>query len=258
VSCTCTSRESASRSRRNRAEPAAPGAVPFFRWSTGGAGCGRRRRPPIDEYHLCHLRGGLCGLGRLPLRLRQRGQRGGARHPVRAPVQLAGTGFAVAFILLGCVAGALFAGPLADRIGRRWILALTAAASALAALWTGWVRSVVEFNVARFLSGVAMGAANVVSPAYIAEISSAPLRGRLTSLNQLRHHPLGGRGFRGQRFAGHQHRQRRYQHRRDGAGHRTDRPHRPPPAAAVGRGGHGADTGHPGRGAVARRHRRQR
>jgi MFS transporter, SP family, sugar:H+ symporter len=97
----------------------------------------------------------------------------------------AGTGFAVASILLGCAAGALFAGRLADRIGRRWTLALTGLAFALTALWTGWVGSVIEFNVARFLSGVAVGAASVVSPAYIAEISPAPLRGRLTSLNQM-------------------------------------------------------------------------
>ena len=39
----------------------------------------------------------------------------------------AGTGFAVASILLGCAAGALFAGRLADRIGRRATLALTGA-----------------------------------------------------------------------------------------------------------------------------------
>jgi len=97
----------------------------------------------------------------------------------------AGTGFAVASILLGCAAGALFAGRLADRIGRRWTLALTGVAFALTALWTGWVGSVIEFNLARFLSGVAVGAASVVSPAYIAEISPAPLRGRLTALNQL-------------------------------------------------------------------------
>ena len=86
---------------------------------------------------------------------------------------------------MGCAAGALFAGRLADRIGRRPTLLLTGLAFALTALWTGWVGSVVEFNLARLLSGVAVGAASVVSPAYIAEISPAPLRGRLVSLNQM-------------------------------------------------------------------------
>jgi SP family sugar:H+ symporter-like MFS transporter len=97
----------------------------------------------------------------------------------------AGTGFAVASILLGCAAGALFAGRLADRIGRRWTLALTGLVFALTALWTGWVGSVIEFNLARLLSGIAVGAASVVAPAYIAEISPAALRGRLSSLNQM-------------------------------------------------------------------------
>ena len=97
----------------------------------------------------------------------------------------AGTGFAVASILLGCAAGALFAGRLADRIGRRATLALTGLCFALTALWTGWVGSELTFNLARLLSGVAVGAASVVSPAYIAEISPAPLRGRLSALNQM-------------------------------------------------------------------------
>ena len=97
----------------------------------------------------------------------------------------AGTGFAVASILLGCAAGALFAGRVADRIGRRWTLAVTGLAFTLTALWTGWVGTVEMFNLARFLSGMAVGAASVVSPAYIAEISPAPMRGRLTALNQM-------------------------------------------------------------------------
>ena len=97
----------------------------------------------------------------------------------------AGTGFAVASILLGCAAGALFAGRLADGIGRRATLALTGLCFALTALWTGWVGSELGFNLARLLSGVAVGAASVVSPAYIAEISPAPLRGRLSALNQM-------------------------------------------------------------------------
>lgn len=97
----------------------------------------------------------------------------------------AGTGFAVAAILLGCALGALFAGRVADALGRRWTLVITGLAFALTALWTGWVGTVAEFNLARLLSGMAVGAASVVTPAYIAEVSPASMRGRLTSLNQM-------------------------------------------------------------------------
>jgi len=97
----------------------------------------------------------------------------------------AATGFAVASILIGCAIGALFAGRIADIIGRRHTLLLTGIVFTLSALWTGFVGTEVMFNVARFVSGMAVGAASVVSPAYIAEVSPATIRGRLTSLNQM-------------------------------------------------------------------------
>jgi SP family sugar:H+ symporter-like MFS transporter len=97
----------------------------------------------------------------------------------------AGTGFAVASILLGCALGALFAGRWADRIGRKPTMLVTAAIFAATAVWAGIARSTTEFIVARFVSGIAVGAASVVCPAYIAEISPARFRGRLASLQQL-------------------------------------------------------------------------
>ncbi len=97
----------------------------------------------------------------------------------------AATGFAVASILIGCAIGALFAGRIADVIGRRQTLLITGVIFTLSALWTGFVGSETAFNAARFVSGMAVGAASVVSPAYIAEISPASIRGRLTSLNQM-------------------------------------------------------------------------
>jgi SP family sugar:H+ symporter-like MFS transporter len=97
----------------------------------------------------------------------------------------AATGFAVASILIGCALGALLAGRLADAIGRAPSLLLTGVVFTLSAVWTGFVGSEATFNVARFLSGMAVGAASVVSPAYIAEISPAPIRGRLTTLMQM-------------------------------------------------------------------------
>jgi SP family sugar:H+ symporter-like MFS transporter len=97
----------------------------------------------------------------------------------------AGTGFAVASILIGCAIGALIAGRLADRIGRRPVMIITAAIFALTAVWSALAGTAAIFTVARLVSGVAVGAASVVSPAYTAEISPPRVRGRLASLQQL-------------------------------------------------------------------------
>jgi SP family sugar:H+ symporter-like MFS transporter len=97
----------------------------------------------------------------------------------------AGTGFAVASILLGCAAGALAAGRLADRVGRRLVMIGCAAVFAVTAVWAGGAATATAFTIARLASGIAVGASSVVCPAYIAEISPAQSRGRLASLQQL-------------------------------------------------------------------------
>jgi SP family sugar:H+ symporter-like MFS transporter len=96
-----------------------------------------------------------------------------------------GTGFAVASILIGCAIGALSAGRLADRIGRRPVMVLSAVIFAVTAVWTAFSGSAPMFTLARFVSGIAVGAASVVSPAYTAEISPPSVRGRMASLQQL-------------------------------------------------------------------------
>ncbi len=96
-----------------------------------------------------------------------------------------GTGFQVASILLGCAVGALVAGRLADWLGRRMTMILTAILFAVTAAAAGLAGTDTLFSLSRFLSGIAVGAASVVSPAYIAEISPSGIRGRLASLQQL-------------------------------------------------------------------------
>jgi SP family sugar:H+ symporter-like MFS transporter len=97
----------------------------------------------------------------------------------------AGTGFAVASILLGSAVGALSAGPLADRVGRPRALLFTGVLFAITAVLTTIAPTEILFTAIRFVSGIAVGGASVVAPAYIAEVSPAPMRGRLTSLQQL-------------------------------------------------------------------------
>ncbi len=93
-------------------------------------------------------------------------------------------GFTVASALIGTIIGSIAVGRPADVLGRRGILFilavfyfLTAVGCALAWNWGSFVFS-------RFLGGLAVGGASVVSPMYIAEISPARYRGRLVAITQ--------------------------------------------------------------------------
>jgi SP family sugar:H+ symporter-like MFS transporter len=95
------------------------------------------------------------------------------------------TGFNVASVLLGCALGALLAGPIADKFGRKPIMIITAITFAISAFGSGMSDSSIEFIVYRLLGGLGIGAASVLAPAYIAEVAPAALRGRLATLQQL-------------------------------------------------------------------------
>lgn len=94
-------------------------------------------------------------------------------------------GWANSCALLGCFAGSLVAGPVADRFGRKPLLAVSACLFAVSSVLTGWAHGFNAFIVWRIMGGMAIGLASNVSPTYIAEISPARWRGRLVSLNQL-------------------------------------------------------------------------
>jgi SP family sugar:H+ symporter-like MFS transporter len=97
----------------------------------------------------------------------------------------AGTGFAVASVLLGCAVGAFGAGRLADSLGRRPTMLLNAILFLVTALATGAANSAGFFIAVRIAAGVAIGGASVLAPMYIAEVAPAHMRGRLASLQQL-------------------------------------------------------------------------
>ena len=96
-----------------------------------------------------------------------------------------GTGISIASMLLGCAFGALTSGAVADKIGRKPSMILASILFLASAIGSGASNSVPFFVVARILGGVAVGAASVLAPAYIAEVSPAKFRGRLASLQQL-------------------------------------------------------------------------
>ncbi len=95
------------------------------------------------------------------------------------------TGFNVASMLLGCAVGAFLAGWMADRFGRRSILIVASVFFAVSAWGSGIATSSGEFIVYRVLGGLAVGAASVLAPAYISEVSPAKWRGRLASIQQI-------------------------------------------------------------------------
>ena len=96
-----------------------------------------------------------------------------------------GTGFNVASMLLGCAAGAFFAGTLADKFGRKPVMIITAIAFIISAWGSGVSTGSAMFVAFRITGGLAVGAASILAPAYISEIAPPRIRGGLTTLQQL-------------------------------------------------------------------------
>lgn len=95
------------------------------------------------------------------------------------------TGLAVSLALLGSAFGAFYAGPVADRYGRVKAMVAASVLFTISAIGSGLPVGIWDFTFWRVLGGIAVGAASVIAPAYIAECSPAHLRGRLGSLQQL-------------------------------------------------------------------------
>ena len=93
----------------------------------------------------------------------------------------AGLGFTVGSLLIGCFIGAFFAGTLADAMGRRNVMRLAAVLFLVGALVQGLAHDHTIFLIARLCGGMAVGAASVLSPAYISEVAPAHIRGRMTT-----------------------------------------------------------------------------
>ena len=94
-------------------------------------------------------------------------------------------GLAISIAIAGCLLGAMTAGWLADKCGRKRLLIISAVIFLLSAYATGAFNTFDLFLAARFLGGIAIGIASGLSPMYIAEISPVSMRGRLVSVNQL-------------------------------------------------------------------------
>lgn len=106
-------------------------------------------------------------------------------------------GWATGIALLGCVAGSLIAGAIADGLGRRMGMIISAVLFFISSILSGYpelgiapigamgVDAIYPFMGYRFLGGMAIGMASLISPMYIAEISPAKQRGLLVTFQQL-------------------------------------------------------------------------
>jgi len=93
-------------------------------------------------------------------------------------------GFVTSSASLGCIAGAIFGGAIADRFGRKKTLFIAAVLFSVSALFTAIPPNLTIFNIFRIVGGVGVGLASIVSPMYIAEVAPSSIRGRLVTINQ--------------------------------------------------------------------------
>jgi sugar porter (SP) family MFS transporter len=94
-------------------------------------------------------------------------------------------GWANSCALIGCLVGALMAGALSDRFGRKRLLIAAALIFAVTSLGNAFASNFTVFIAWRMLGGVAIGLASNLSPMYIAEVAPAQMRGKLVAINQL-------------------------------------------------------------------------
>ncbi len=95
------------------------------------------------------------------------------------------TGWVNSCALIGCFFGALTAGALSDKFGRKRLLIVSAALFAITSIGNGLANGIHLFVFWRMLGGTAIGLASSLSPMYISEVAPASMRGRLVAVNQL-------------------------------------------------------------------------
>ena len=93
-------------------------------------------------------------------------------------------GFTVASALIGTIIGSISVGWPTDKIGRRNMLVCMGVLYLVSAVGSALAWDWYSFLIFRFIGGLGVGGASVLSPIYIAEIAPAKNRGRLVMLAQ--------------------------------------------------------------------------
>ena len=103
----------------------------------------------------------------------------------RYDLSAAMVGWIASCALVGCIVGAMFAGKLSDRIGRKKVLILSAVLFAVSSAGIALPFDLNWFVFFRLIGGLGIGIASMLAPMYISEIAPAHIRGELVSINQL-------------------------------------------------------------------------
>jgi MFS family permease len=111
----------------------------------------------------------------------------GALLFIREAMSLSPTmqGIVVAIVLAGAAVGSATAGYLSDRFGRRRVILAAALLFIAGAVFSAVAAELTLLIGGRFLVGLAIGVASMLTPLYLAEIAPAHDRGAVVSLNQL-------------------------------------------------------------------------
>lgn len=94
-------------------------------------------------------------------------------------------GWVASCALLGCIVGAMYAGTLSDKIGRKKVLMLSGILFAISSIGTSMPPNLTFFVAFRLIGGMGIGIASMLSPMYISEMAPADIRGKLISVFQL-------------------------------------------------------------------------
>jgi len=94
-------------------------------------------------------------------------------------------GLTTGSLALGCIIGCIVAGGIADKFGRKPGLITAALIFFFSSLSMALSPDLLFFIASRFIAGIGVGMASMLSPMYIAEISPPEVRGRMVAINQL-------------------------------------------------------------------------
>lgn len=101
------------------------------------------------------------------------------------PMSPTQTGIIVGAVLAGSLLGTLSAGPLADRFGRKSVIALSSVVFMVGVMFIVMAHSFLSLLIARLLLGIGVGIVSVAVPLYVTEIVPSKDRGKYVTFFQL-------------------------------------------------------------------------